>query len=90
MKKSVTKTNNVLVDIPPFDFEHSEPNKFVERYQQGVETIILTSEEKTSVMLEPDVAAYFPDSESVNAALRTLIAALSKIKKPHSVLRKNV
>ena len=80
----------MLVDIPPFDFEHSAPNPFVERYREGVETVILTVEEKPSVILEPDVAAYFPDSESVNAALRTLIAAFSKIKKPHSMLRKNV
>lgn len=29
---------------------------------------------ENTVTLEPDVAAYFPDSESVNKALRTLIA----------------
>lgn len=28
------------------------------------------------ITLEPDVAAYFPDSESVNKALRTLISLI--------------
>jgi hypothetical protein len=29
-----------------------------------------------AVMLEPDVKAYFPDSEAVNQALRSLIALI--------------
>jgi hypothetical protein len=33
------------------------------------------------VMLEPDVRPYFPDSESVNRALRALIALIPE--KPH-------
>ena len=32
--------------------------------------------EDGAVMLEPDVRVYFPDSESVNAALRSLIALI--------------
>ena len=31
-----------------------------------------------AVVLEPDIRAYFPDSESVNRALRCLIPLLSK------------
>ena len=31
-----------------------------------------------AVMLEPDVRRYFPDSESVNTALRSLIALIPK------------
>ncbi len=76
------KADNEFVEIPPFDFDHSMPNKFVEQYAEGIETTILHDENKTQVMLEPDVAAYFPDSESVNAALRALIAALASVKKP--------
>jgi len=34
-------------------------------------------------MLEPDVQRYFPDSESVNKALRTLITLIpDKVSKP--------
>jgi hypothetical protein len=44
--------------------------KYVERYKQGTNV----------VLLEPDVASVFPDSQAVNEALRKLIAenALSK------------
>ena len=59
--------NDGFVEIPPFDFERSMPNTFAEQYDEHVETIIHTSEQETLVVLEPDVAAYFPDSESVNA-----------------------
>ncbi len=82
MKPSVSNTEDELVEIPPFDFDHSVPNRFAERYAEGVETTILQSKDKTPVMLEPDVAAYFPDSESVNTALRALIDALASIKTP--------
>lgn len=34
-----------------------------------------------AVVLEPDVRAYFPDSESVNTALRCLIPLLPKKRK---------
>lgn len=42
--------------------------KYVERYQQGTNVILL----------EPDVAEVFPDSESVNKALRLLIELAHK------------
>jgi len=44
--------------------------KYVERCQQGTNVILL----------EPDVASHFPDSQAVNEALRKLISenALSK------------
>jgi hypothetical protein len=32
-----------------------------------------------TVMLQPDVRKYFPDSEAVNTALRSLIALMSKL-----------
>lgn len=38
--------------------------------------------EDGAVMLEPDVRRYFPDSESVNSALRSLIALVPS-KKTH-------
>jgi hypothetical protein len=82
MKHSVTKTDNGLVDIPPFDFDHSQPNKFAAHYDDQVETRIITTNERPAVMLDPDVAAYFPDSKSVNAALRSLITAIANIKQP--------
>ncbi len=82
MKESETVSHNGLVEIPHFDFEHSQANKFASQYDEAAETLILDSEEEKSVILEADVAAYFPDSDSVNAALRALISAISQIKAP--------
>lgn len=39
---------------------------------------------ETAVLLDPDVRAYFPDSESVNRALRSLIGLIPE-KKPSRV-----
>lgn len=49
-----------------FDYRKAKPNRFAA--QMGKETI--------AVVLEPDVAAVFKSSESVNALLRSVIAAL--------------
>jgi hypothetical protein len=46
-----------------YDIRGWTRGKYYERYQQGT----------TIVLLEPDVASVFHDSESVNRALRMLI-----------------
>lgn len=48
---------------PEYDIRGGVRGKYHERYQQGTNV----------VLLEPDVAAVFHDSESVNRALRMLI-----------------
>jgi hypothetical protein len=45
---------------PEYDFSGGARGKYVERYGQGTNVVVL----------EPDVAAAFPTSEAVNAALR--------------------
>ena len=40
----------------------------------GSTTVQYFTQEDGSVMLDPDIKAHFPDSESVNQALRSLIA----------------
>ncbi len=46
-----------------YDIRGGVRGKYYERYRQGTNV----------VLLEPDVAAAFPDSQSVNRALRMLI-----------------
>lgn len=46
-----------------YDLTHSRPNPYAARYAEGTNL----------VRLDPDVAKVFPDSESVNRALRALI-----------------
>ena len=66
-----------------YDFSGGTRGKHYKAYREG-HSIVLHSEnwstfiqyftqEDGSVMLDPDVRAHFPDSESVNKALRSLI-----------------
>lgn len=51
-------------DLPPeYDFSAGVRGKYVERYQEGTNVVVL----------EPDVAAAFPNAQSVNSALRELM-----------------
>ena len=52
-----------------YDFSDAVRGKYIKRFPQDV----------IMVTLEPDVAAAFPDAESVNEALRLLIKAAKKI-----------
>lgn len=66
--------------------------KYYQAYQQG-HTVKIQQEDGTvttqyftledgAVMLEPDVREYFPNSEAVNRALRTLITLVPHKRKP--------
>jgi hypothetical protein len=54
--------------LPEYDFKRGSPNKFASRYASGSAVIVL----------EPDVAAAFPNSEEANAALRALAGIVRK------------
>jgi hypothetical protein len=49
-----------------FDYRKAKPNRFAAQIGAGT----------TAVVLDPDVAAVFKSSESVNALLRSVIMAL--------------
>ena len=51
-----------------YDFTHAIRGKYVKRFPQDV----------VMVTLAPDVAAAFPDADSVNEALRVLLKAAKK------------
>lgn len=55
---------------PEYDFDYSKarPNRFAPRMKGSV----------VAVILEPDVAAVFDSSESVNKLLRSVISAIPK------------
>lgn len=66
-----------------YDFSKGVRGKHYQAYRAG-HTVRITkadgttdvqffTEEEGSIMLDPDVKVHFPDSESVNRALRTLI-----------------
>jgi hypothetical protein len=45
--------------------------------------------EEGTVMLEPDVRKYFPDSEAVNTALRGLISLMGRLPAKQKMARKS-
>ncbi|MGC8639398.1 MAG: hypothetical protein ACP5XB_05915 [Isosphaeraceae bacterium] len=49
--------------LAEYDFSQGVRGKYADRYAEGTNL----------VRLSPDVAEFFPDSESVNAALRGLV-----------------
>jgi hypothetical protein len=55
---------------PEYDFNYSraKPNRFAGRI----------AKDQTVVLLDPELSKVFPDSESVNTALRAIIAALPR------------
>jgi hypothetical protein len=68
---------------PEYDFSHGVRGKHAKAMRGGYTMIIHKSDGATevrevaprpgTVILDPDVRAYFPDSEAVNRALRGLI-----------------
>lgn len=88
MKKAMNKmarraNNNMRAE---YDFAGGVRGKHYRTMQAGYTITIHKADGKTivkdvmpkgdAVLLEPDVQAYFPDSESVNKALRCLIPLL--------------
>ena len=62
MKKATPKKRGPGM-LDEYDFSKGERGKYAERYAAGTNV----------VALDPDVVAFFPDSESVNEALRALV-----------------
>ncbi len=63
MKK--TFEEDPLAPRPNLDFSKGIRGRYAAEYKRG----------SILVLLEPDLTASFPDSESVNAALRSVIAS---------------
>jgi len=74
-----------------YDFSGGERGKHTRAYHEGHSVAIHQEDGKTriqhftlqegAVVLDPDVREYFPDTESVNTALRSLIALIPKKRK---------
>lgn len=53
-----------------YDFSNARPNKYAKKYAEGTNIVVI----------EPDLLKFFPDSESVNTALRALVSIFPKSK----------
>jgi hypothetical protein len=58
--------------LPEYDVRDARPNPYARRYAESI------AEHAVLVTLDPDVAAVFPDSEAVNAALRALAGIIAE------------
>jgi len=67
MKKVITDTEM----LEEYDFSKGIRGKYSQRYATGSNVVVIS----------PDVAEVFPDSESVNEALRMLIKVAQRTKK---------
>ena len=96
MKKQTSKQDDMGNDDmrPEYDFTSMAGGvrgKYYEAYRAGHTVKIHEADgttvvqyfkpEEGTVVLAPDVREYFPDSETVNRALRTLIALIPKKRK---------
>jgi hypothetical protein len=67
MKKAPEKNNEMLQE---YDFSQGVRGKYAGRYARGSNVVVL----------EPDVAKVFPNSEIVNASLRSLAKIIRRRK----------
>ena len=86
MKTTKKKSEEMRAE---YDFSKAERGKFYRPLDKGY-TVHVTKADGTTVvnhytlaegtvLLAPDVLEYFPDSESVNEALRSLIQLMNKV-----------
>lgn len=70
MKRSSKKSvkSNRATDVPDIDFSGGVRGKYAARYAESTNIVVLS----------PDVAEVFPNSEAVNEALRTLVRISGK------------
>ncbi len=57
--------------LEEYDFSGGVRGKYAERYAEGANVVVI----------EPDVAEYFPDHDAVNEALRGLAAIIKRQRK---------
>lgn len=57
--------------LEEYDFSKGVRGKYAEKYKKGTNVVII----------DPDVAEFFPDENSVNDALRSLIPIIKKREK---------
>lgn len=60
-----------LERLEEYDFSNGVRGKYAARFSKGA----------NAILLDPDVAAYFPDGDSANNALRHLVAAFESQRK---------
>jgi hypothetical protein len=79
MKKEKTDKIEEWEMRSEYDFSDAHPNKYAKKYAEGTNLVII----------EPDLIEFFPDSESVNNALRALVSVFPKSKSKPKAMGKH-
>ena len=77
-KKSVRAAQDRDTMRAEYDFSTAVRGLTAQRYAQGANVVVI----------DPDVAEYFPDHDSVNESLRSLVAIMEKAKKSEPRVRR--
>ena len=82
MKRISKHTTNGHSDemLPHYDFSGGVRGKHYKKFREGV-TVHLIGANSKVVVLDEDLGKIFPDSKSVNDALRHLVDALPRAKR---------
>jgi hypothetical protein len=79
-KREVAKQADADEILPEYDFSRASRNKFASRYAAGSAVIVL----------EPDVAAAFPNPADANEALRALAGIIQKHRSRRSATHRSL
>ena len=63
--------------LEEYDFSRGVKGKYAKRYAEGTNVVVI----------DPDIAEYFPDPETVNETLRGLVSIIKKHRKPRHAVR---
>ncbi len=63
--KKIEKDQDILEE---YDFSNAVQGKYTKRYNSGTNVVVI----------EPEIAKFFPDNKSVNQALKSLIKIIKK------------
>jgi hypothetical protein len=66
--KKMRNTNDLL---PEYDFSKGIRGKYAKRYAEGTNVVVI----------DPDIAEYFPDHDSVNKSLRSIVSIIKNREK---------
>jgi hypothetical protein len=74
----VKKMRNDPDMLEEYDFSGGVRGKYARRYAEGANVVVI----------EPDVAEYFPDHDSVNESLRSLVSIIKRRGKTEQRVRR--
>jgi hypothetical protein len=75
--KKMKNDPDLLVE---YDFSKGVRGKYAKRYSEGTNVVVI----------DPDVAEYFPDHESVNTSLRSLVSIIKRRRPKRLLVRKRI